>query len=118
MSTNKTEIYVRFQSADYGSGMFEAACHSIEEAAGQFAEDPDSISACALEIDTSGRLVSARDVTDAVVDHLKEMIREDSWSTSPHPMLDDFFAAWSEEAERDRTDQMDHERLESAMLNI
>ena len=62
MSTNKTEIYVRFQSADYGSGMFEAACHSIEEAAGQFAEDSDSVSACALEIDTSGRLVSAREI--------------------------------------------------------
>ena len=118
MSATKTEIYVRFESEKHGSGLFENPCQSVEEAAGQFAEDRDSVSALAVEIGPKGRMVLSRDVTDQVIEHLKEMIREDTWTVSPHPELDDFFSAWSEEAERDRASDLDHERLESAMLNI
>ena len=118
MADTKSEIYVRFKSDKYGCGMFENPCHSIEEAAGQFAEDSDSVSATSHEFDATGRLITACDVTEKVIEHLKEMIRDDTWTSSPHSMLNDFFAAWSEEAVRDRANDLEHEHVESAMLNI
>ncbi len=114
----KTEIYVRFSSEKFGTGMFESPCQNIEEAAGQFTEDPDCVSACAFEIDPKGRVISARDVTEGVIEHLKEMIRDDNWSFSPHPMLTEFFDDWTEAAKRDQLSDCDHDRVETEMLNI
>jgi hypothetical protein len=118
MTATKSEIYVRFESDKHGIGMFESPCNSIEEAAGQFAEDHDSVSATAHEFDAAGRMIMAVDVTEQVIDHLRGMIRDDTWTTSPHPMLNNYFSAWSEEVERDRAQNLEHERVESAMLNI
>ena len=81
-------------------------------------EDNDSVSATAHEFDAAGRMITAVDVTEKVIDHLKDMIRDDTWTTSPHPILNDYFSAWSEEVERDRAQDLEHERVESAMLNI
>jgi len=41
-----------------------------------------------------------------------------TWTTSPHPILNDHFSAWSEEVERGRAQDLEHERVENAMLNI
>lgn len=114
----RTEIYVRFQSEKYGNGIFEGACQSIEEAAGQFVEDADSVSAMRITLNDAGRMIAGEDVTDEVVEHLKQLISDDTYTICPHPIVEDFFNEWQAEAEREAEDQAEHERIESAMIHI
>lgn len=114
----KTEIYVRFQTETYGVGIFESACQSIEEAAGQFVQDADSVSAMRITFDDAGRMIAGEDVTDEVIGHLKDLINDDTYSICPHPIVKNHFNEWQEEAEREAEERAEHERIESAMIHI
>jgi hypothetical protein len=115
--TVKIEYYVRFESEKYGSGIFEAPAPSLEEAAGQFVEDTDSVSAMKMSFDAKGRITAAEDVTDAVINHLKELIDDDTYTACPHPFVEDHFNEWEELCEREAQDQAEHERAERSMLH-
>jgi len=116
--TLKTEIYVRFSSEKHGHGVFEAPAQTIEEAAGQFTEDADSISAVKMIIDEHGRMIFAQDVTGEVLDTLRQLIDDDTFTVSPHHLVQDHFDEWEQNAERQAQEQADHERAESQMINV
>jgi hypothetical protein len=116
--TSKTEFYVRFDSKKHGPGMHETPCQTIEEAAGQFSEDVDCVSATKMVFDAKGLMLSAEDVTADVIKQLQSLIEDDSWTQCPHPMVEDFFNEWSAESERQADNDRDHERTESGMLNV
>lgn len=109
----KREIYVRFISGEFGSGIFETPAATIEEAAGQFCEDADSVTAFEVALDGDDRAVAVRDVTSEVVQHLDTMIRDGAFSKSPHPLLDDAFSTWEEDARQQAEDDARHIREES-----
>jgi hypothetical protein len=114
MSAHVTqEIYVRFVSDEYGSGIFETPAASIEEAAGQFCEDADSVSAMRVDLNADGRALSVCDVTRDVVQHLEAMIRDGAFTEAPHPLLEEAFSTWEEEDRCDAQEQADHIRDES-----
>jgi hypothetical protein len=115
----QTEIYVRFYNKKYDSyGMFEAPCHSVEEAAGQFAEDEDCISAVQLTFNDAGISTAHEDVTASVLRHLENMIDEDCFTRVPHPAVAEYFENWQMRADREAEEQRDHERVEREMLSI
>lgn len=115
----RNEIYVRFYSAKLEiHGMHEAPCASIEEAAGQFVEDDDCISATRMSFDATGRVTGAEDVTAEVIEKLQELIEADTYTRSPHPMVEDFYLSWEREAEAAAEEQREHERIETALLRM
>ena len=116
---DRVEIYVRFLDPRTGNaGVFESPCASIAEAAGQFAEDPDCVSAMAVGISPEGRPVAMSDATDQVREALLDMIREGRFESCPHPIVEDQFDDLVEEARREAEEQAEHERIERAMLHI
>jgi len=114
----KTEFYVRFHSEKYGAGIFESPCQDIQEAAGQFTEDEDAVSAMKITLDDKGRLISAEDVTEEVLETIRDLIEADAYTRCPHPMLEDYYTAWEEACERGAQEQREHERIESAMIHM
>lgn len=113
MSQTTREIYIRFASAKFGKGMFEAPASTLEEAAGQFCEDVDSTNAYELMLDEAGVLVSSRDVTAEVLKVIKDLIDDDQFTHSPHPLVDDHFTRWEAESEAEARSDADHIRSES-----
>lgn len=113
MSQTTREIYIRFASAKVGKGMFEAPASTLEEAAGQFCEDVDCTNAYELTLDGSGALLSSRDVTAGVLQVLKDLIDDDQFTKSPHPLVDDHFIRWEVESEAEARSDADHVRSES-----
>jgi hypothetical protein len=116
---DRIEIYVRFLDPRSGNaGVFESPFDSVAEAAGQFAEDPDCVSAMRVAISPDGRPVAMSDATDLVREALIEMIREERFETCPHPIVEDVFDDLMEEARQAAEEDAEHERIESAMLHI
>jgi hypothetical protein len=116
---DRIEIYVRFLDPRSGNaGVFESPFDSVAEAAEQFAEDPDCVSAMRVAISPKGRPVAMSDATDLVREALIEMIREERFETCPHPIVEDVFDDLMEEARQAAEEDAEHERIESAMLHI
>jgi len=113
------EYYVRFVDKRTGrSGVFEAAYETASEAAFQFADDDDAVSAMKVAISADGRPVAMSDATDEVREALLDLIRDGRFETCPHPMVEDVFDEVIAEMERDARDEADHIRTEQAMLQI
>jgi hypothetical protein len=116
---DRIEIYVRFLDPRSGrAGVFETPCDSVAEAAGQFAQDPDCVSAMKVGISAKGRPVAMSDATDQVKAALIEMVREGRFEACPHPIVEDVFDDLMEEARQAAEEDAEHERIESAMLHI
>jgi len=110
---DRIEIYVRFLDPRSGrTGVFESPFDSFAGAAGQFAEDPDCVSAMRVAISQAGRPVAMSDATDQVREALLEMISEGRFETCPHPIVEDVFDELMEEARREAEGDSDHERIE------
>jgi hypothetical protein len=116
---DRIEYYVRGVSKRTGTaGVFEPALESAREAAGQFADDPDAVSAMKVAISPKGRPVAMSDATDEVREALIEMVWEGDYESCPHPMIEDVFDEIIAEKEQNARDEEDHIRIERAMLQI
>ena len=116
---DRVEIYVRFLDPRTGrGGVFESPFDSVAEAAGQFADDPDCVSAMAVAISPEGRPVAMSDATGRVREALLEMIREGRFESCPHRIVEDRLDDLMEEARRAAEEDAEHERIERAMLCI
>lgn len=113
MSEEIREIYIRFASAKFGKGMFETPASTVEEAAGQFCEDEDCRNAYELKLDGTGALISSRDVTAEVLQLLKDMIEDDQFTKSPHPLVAEHFDRWEAKSRAAVEDHAEHIRQES-----
>lgn len=112
---DRIEFYVRFVDSRTGkAGVFETAFGSAREAAGQFAEDTDAISAMKVAICPKGRPVAMSDATEEVLEALVQLAAEGYYETCPHPMIENKF----EELEQSARDDEEHIRIERAMLHI
>ena len=118
-TVDRVEIYVRFVDPRTGNaGVFESPCSSVPEAAWQFAEDRDCVSAMAVAISPEGRPVAMSDATDQVREALLDMVREGRFESCPHPIVEDLFEDLMEEARQAAEEDAEHERIERAMLHI
>lgn len=117
---DKMEIYVRFASPEYGTGVHETPSSSFRDAAMEFVADDDCVSAMRVGVSSDGRAVAMSDVTDKVIEELTEMIRDDpeAFPSCPHPAVEEVHREILEEAERVAEEEREHERIERAMLQI
>lgn len=116
---DRIEYYVRFVDAKTGqAGVFEPALESAREAAGEFSESSDAVSAMKVAISPEGRPVAMSDATDEVREALIEMVWEGDYKSCPHPMIEDVFDEIIAEKEQNARDEEDHIRIERAMLQI
>lgn len=116
---DQVEYYVRFVSKGTGTaGIFETALSSAREAASQFVDDPDAVSAMKVAISPKGRPVAMSDATDEVREALIEMVWEGDYESCPHPMIEDVFDEIIAEKEQNARDEEEHIRIERAMLQI
>lgn len=113
------EIYVRFSSEDHGTGVHETPFDTYREAAGQFVEDVDCVSAMRVAISADGRSIAMSDVTDRGLEALTDMIRNDpgSYPVAPHALVEDAHREILDEAEREAREDADHIRIERAALH-
>ena len=72
-----TEFHVRFNSEKTGTGIHESPSRSLREAAGQFVEDKDSVSAMKMEFNDRGRLVAAIDISEDILPEVFDLLAED-----------------------------------------
>ena len=72
-----TEFHVRFNSETIGTGIHQSPSWSPGEAARQFVEDKDSISAMKMEFNAEGRLVSSADITEEILPEVLDILAED-----------------------------------------
>lgn len=116
---DRIEYYVRFVSKRTGTaGVFEPALESAREAAGQFADDPDAVSAMKVAISPKGRPVAMSDATDEVRAELINMVSEGLYESCPHPIIENEFDDLIAEMEREAHEEAEHIRIERAMLHI
>lgn len=115
--TQRIEIYCRFAS-DKGCGLHETPSRSLEEAACQFTEDADIVSALAMSFDEAGRLTAAEDVTSDVLAVIRANIQNGVYETCPHPIFDAEFETYSQERDAENLAEEEHRTIEGAMLHI
>lgn len=116
---DRIEFYVRFVDPRTGKGgIFETALDSVREAAGQFAEDQDAVSAMKVAISPEGRPVAMSDATDEVRAELINMVSEGLYESCPHPIIENEFDDLIAEMEREAHEEAEHIRIERAMLHI
>lgn len=116
---DRIEFYVRFIDPRTGKGgVFETALDSAREAAGQFVEDHDAVSAMKVAISPEGRPVAMSDATDEVRAELIKMVSEGLHETCPHPIIENEFDDLIAEMEREAREEEEHIRIERAMLHI
>ena len=116
---DRIEFYVRFVDSRTGNpGIYESVFDTAREAAGQFAEDDDAVSAMKVAISPEGRPVAMSDATDEVRAGLIEMVWEDLYETCPHPIIEDVFDDIVAEMEQNAREEEEHIRIERAMIHI
>jgi hypothetical protein len=113
------EFYVRFVDPRTGKpGIYESVFESAREAAGQFAEDDDAVSAMKVAISPEGRPVAMSDATNEVRAELIKMVSEGLYESCPHPIIENEFDDLIAEMEQEAREEEEHIRIERAMIHI
>ena len=69
----------------------ETVFHSMTDVVEQFIKDSKTVSALKTTFDDSGRMISSDDVTESVINMIKDNIVDGQYNRSPHPLVNGYF---------------------------
>ena len=99
------ECYVRYDQENSGPGIFGIACFDMDAIVDCFVGDKYSVCAMKLCFGARGQLLSSEDITNEVIDELRDRIKAGTYNDCPHPVMESEFKKWR---------QQDHDEMATA----